>query len=557
MHRLSVKTPNSPEWAYIYAAEIGKPIPEYENIIATDAKISLLYAKNVLKGRFTAGEQTIASSACCSFEYAQDVLKGRFALGEDVISRSAQYSFLYSAQILSARFPKGENAIAKSAEYSYSYAKTILKAPFPLGEKAIAASVEHAFNYSSLILKKSFPLGEKVIGSNAFYAFHYAHNILHGPFRAGEWSIAKSSIYSYKYACYVLSEGKKYSVRFIRGEDAVYKDAETAYLYTRDIYRPCTPFYVEMTIAQSAKYSYLYAFNILKGPFREGERAIEKSAEYSYRYAVDVLKRKFFDGEKAISQDAKYSCMYAEAFAGNRLNCSGETSIANSNNIELQARYMKSLFKFPTANVSPHLLRLEDIIAKIAYGYMQYVAGGSSVKKIYEYIVKTSRFEDSIIHNSLCTRVFILLCKATKNEAYLIRHIRKCGFTDNEAENIIADNPQCAYIYARQVLKRRFFTGEKSIAKHPRLALAYAQNVLKGRFPAGEDAIAKSAELSLTYANFLNEPFLKGEVSMRKVDSIWDEYKNAPYYHDLCNVVYDPDHYNDCLLWATHLPKDR
>jgi hypothetical protein len=57
----------------------------------------------------------------------------------------------------------------------------------------------------------------------------------------------------------------------------------------------------EQYIAKNAKYSYMYAVYILKGPFKAGEAAITTSAHYSYIYAKEVLNGPFKAGEASIA----------------------------------------------------------------------------------------------------------------------------------------------------------------------------------------------------------------------------------------------------------------
>jgi hypothetical protein len=68
----------------------------------------------------------------------------------------------------------------------------------------------------------------------------------------------------------------------------------------------------EQYIATSARYSYLYAEKILKGPFKLGETAISENAQTSYLYAKHVLKGPFKAGEHAISENAHTSNRYAK-----------------------------------------------------------------------------------------------------------------------------------------------------------------------------------------------------------------------------------------------------
>ena len=48
--------------AYKYAYDIGRLVPELENIIAEDIYYSYYYAKDIIKGRFKKGEDAIMDS---------------------------------------------------------------------------------------------------------------------------------------------------------------------------------------------------------------------------------------------------------------------------------------------------------------------------------------------------------------------------------------------------------------------------------------------------------------------------------------------------------------
>ena len=70
---------------------------------------------------------------------------------------------------------------------------------------------------------------------------------------------------------------------------------------------------LEPIIAKSAKYSYLYANDILKGPFKLGEKAIASVSNLAYLYALRILKKKPFPlGEPAIAKDEEYSKKYTQ-----------------------------------------------------------------------------------------------------------------------------------------------------------------------------------------------------------------------------------------------------
>ena len=58
----------------------------------------------------------------------------------------------------------------------------------------------------------------------------------------------------------------------------------------------------EAAISKSTKYSYLYALDVLKGPFPAGEAAIAKDAYYAKHYANEVLKADFYYNGKLIAK---------------------------------------------------------------------------------------------------------------------------------------------------------------------------------------------------------------------------------------------------------------
>ena len=82
---------------------------------------------------------------------------------EKYIAKDAGYSWLYAKNILKGPFPAGEEAIAKNSNFAYYYVEDVLKCPFPLGEEAIAKDEYFASEYAKNILKKDFYLNGKLI----------------------------------------------------------------------------------------------------------------------------------------------------------------------------------------------------------------------------------------------------------------------------------------------------------------------------------------------------------------------------------------------------------
>lgn len=87
---------------------------------------------------------------------------------------------------------------------------------------------------------------------------------------------------------------------------------ESLYHYADTVLRAPLPECFEAIIAQSAEYSYWYAYHVLDGPFPAGEAAIAQYGYRSFNYAVYVLRGPFQLGEAAIASDALASFSYAK-----------------------------------------------------------------------------------------------------------------------------------------------------------------------------------------------------------------------------------------------------
>ena len=96
---------------------------------------------------------------------------------------------------------------------------------------------------------------------------------------------------------------------------------------------------------------------------------------------------------------------------------------------------------------------------------------------------------------------------------YMLPMIKKPGFKKNpEMERYVVNNSECAYAYARHVLKGRFVEGESIIARSAAQSYAYARYVLEGRFIEGERAILTDINCTYMYArNVLGGRFIEGE----------------------------------------------
>jgi len=69
-----------------------------------------------------------------------------------------------------------------------------------------------------------------------------------------------------------------------------------------------------------------------------------------------------------------------------------------------------------------------------------------------------------------------------------------------KGEKVIAQDPNAAYRYARQVIRGRWPEAEEAIAQYPDTAFDYAKDVIKGRWPEVEELISQDARTAYQYA---------------------------------------------------------
>ena len=171
-----------------------------------------------------------------------------------------------------------------------------------------------------------------------YLMFEYVNEILKlfgvDVFKKHEKTISENARYSYLYARDVLKS------RFKLGEEAISRYARCSYSYARGVLK--SRFELgEEAISKDAYYSYDYAKKVLKSRFELGEEAISESAPHSCWYARDVLKSRFELGEEAISRHAYYSYDYAKEVLKSRFEL-GEEAISESALYSSRyARYIK------------------------------------------------------------------------------------------------------------------------------------------------------------------------------------------------------------------------
>ena len=98
-------------------------------------------------------------------------------------------------------------------------------------------------------------------------------------------------------------------------QDQIYYVPDVAYsflqCYPEPIYEKDEWEKIMSCLVKSPRYSYDFAFNVLKGRFERGEPAIARHPRHSFWYALKVLNGRFELGEDAIATDTEYSYAYS------------------------------------------------------------------------------------------------------------------------------------------------------------------------------------------------------------------------------------------------------
>jgi hypothetical protein len=172
--------------AYVYARDVLKRRwseeghPEAEAFIAKDKSMAYGYALELInKGnpnppiRWKEAEPAIMTDPFYAFNYAEKILRGRWAdvglpEGEKSIAENDYYGYIYARDIVKGRWEEAEPAIAKDAQQAQHYAKEVLKCRWkdigkPEVEDVIKEKAWPAFNYAAFTMKERWPEAEPII----------------------------------------------------------------------------------------------------------------------------------------------------------------------------------------------------------------------------------------------------------------------------------------------------------------------------------------------------------------------------------------------------------
>ena len=104
---------------------LSKIIKQVEASILLDPTSTLLYAKNVIKGRWKEGEKIIMTNPSDAKSYAIYIIKGRWPEAENVIAQCGHAAMRYAALVIKGRWPEAEPYIMKNPHQSRLYKNSL------------------------------------------------------------------------------------------------------------------------------------------------------------------------------------------------------------------------------------------------------------------------------------------------------------------------------------------------------------------------------------------------------------------------------------------------
>ena len=261
------------------------------------------HKKDLLENDIQKLEDIIKNNSKYSHDYAEKVIKGPFEKGEEAISKDSLLSFSYAEKVINGPFEKGEEAISETPETSYRYAKEIIKGVWSKGHQAISRKPIFAARYAIFLNKrwKDIPgvdkktayFAETSIIKNDSALFEYIKKFFNGQrWLEAERYLLKNHIDSKSIVSYAQKIIKD---RWLEGEKI---------LLSLDIYDDSDlPYQL-----------YLYALNVIKGPWPEVEHVIFKDTEVAVEYATNITKKRIpkeIEDEIANYRDVSIAIDYA------------------------------------------------------------------------------------------------------------------------------------------------------------------------------------------------------------------------------------------------------
>lgn len=291
---------------------LGELFEREEKKLLEHYELASAYADRLFNGSWDEFVQRVYSVPEFALKHSQVLDCMHQKALEDVILRSPLVASRYARDVLNGRWPAGEAVIASDAEAAVHYAALVLRQPWPEAEKVIAGDPVQAARYAELVKRDRWKSAEKHIATDLDASWNYLTSILGERWLAAENIISTSPVHAAQYARDYIS-GK-----WPQAEVVIASDAEAALIYSRDVLkRRWTP--GEGAISADPVVAAKYSYQVLKGPWKEAEDVIQTNAEASYRYVLKALKRQRSSAfEQAIMASPRWACFYAIDVIGGR-----------------------------------------------------------------------------------------------------------------------------------------------------------------------------------------------------------------------------------------------
>jgi hypothetical protein len=257
------------------------PLTKLINSKLKDPQFAVYWAEHAIEGRIPEAEESISKNLKLSIRYAQYAIKGRFPQAEPAIAQDPKLSLIYAIDVIGGRWPEGEKAIAQDPQMALTYASDVIRGRWPEGEDIISTEVGYSVRYASEVLGGRFPKGEPTIAKNAYASIGYADDVIRGRFPQAEPTILKDPFRTFEYARIIIKG------RWPEAEKTLIKDPSNAFKYAQSIIKGRWP-EAEPYIARDPNVALAYALYVIKGRWPEAEPYIAQDPFYAKRYAEEV-----------------------------------------------------------------------------------------------------------------------------------------------------------------------------------------------------------------------------------------------------------------------------
>ena len=298
MTRAKTKSEQAAKGAYLSAAKLGKRLPDLEPVVLKSPYWATRYAWAVIEGRWSEAEKVIAKDAVAAAAYAQHVLRGRFPAGEKVIAKHASVACDYAAHVIRGRWRPGEAAMKRDPEILLRYAKQVLRGPLPEDLHVIMLA-RCGRNASA----RKYVTNRKYMGS-AVRKNPYAESRDHVSDEYKAWARTANA------ALKACRTAKKAGRRMSGVEQTILKDPEATYIYARDVIKGRWA-QGEKVLMRFPVIACLYAMNVIHGRFPAAEKAMAAHPSAALNYAAKALGARFPACEKMFSKDPFLAVQYA------------------------------------------------------------------------------------------------------------------------------------------------------------------------------------------------------------------------------------------------------